>query len=221
MTLFVHSLNLFMSRAYLVDLNGVLVLIDAGLPGEQGRILRKMQTLGYDKLDLIYITHAHIDHYGSAAAIREATKAPIAVHRADGEAMTLGETRLGTARGIGKPVKGLLPTIQRFYRTPATPPDILLDDGDDLSQIGMPATVLHTPGHTFGSSSLVVGDSAFVGDLITNRRRRPRLQRYYAEDWQLIRSSYERLVELGLSRLYPGHGQIPVLTPELESITLS
>jgi glyoxylase-like metal-dependent hydrolase (beta-lactamase superfamily II) len=221
MTPIVHPIKLFMSRAYLVDLDGVLVLIDAGIPGEQQRILRQMRALGYEKLSLIFITHAHIDHYGSASAIREATNAPLAVHRADSEAMSLGETRLGTGRGLGKPIQKIYPAIRRIWKAPATAADIILEDGDDLSQIGVPATVLHTPGHTFGSCSLLVGDSAFVGDLITNRRHRPRLQRYFAEDWQLIRSSFKRLLDTGQKRIYPGHGEYPILTPELTSISSS
>ncbi len=59
------------------------VLVDAGLPGYAGPILAKLEELGHPDLRLIYITHAHVDHYGSAAAVQRATGAPIAVHADD------------------------------------------------------------------------------------------------------------------------------------------
>lgn len=203
----VVTLNMFMSCAYLVEHSGGVILVDAGIPGEERRILRKMKTIGYDNLDLIFITHAHIDHYGSAAALREVTGAPIAIHGADNEAMALGETRLGTTKGIGRFVERILPTVQRVWRTPPAPADIVLEDGDDFTDQGLEARVLHTPGHTLGSSCLLVGDAAFVGDIITTTGRRPRLQRYYAESWPLLETSIKRLLNADPLIVYPGHGR--------------
>lgn len=221
MALKVVSLKLFMSRAYLVEHSGGVILVDAGIPGEEGRILRKIESLGYDDLGLIFITHAHVDHYGSAAALREITGAPIAVHRADSEAMSLGETRLGTARGRGRLVKRMYSTIQRFWPTPPTTADILLEDGDDLTNLGLKARVLHTPGHTLGSSSLLVGDVAFVGDLVTASGRSPRLQRYFAESWPLLRTSLKRLIDTAPQIVYPGHGRNPLGSVELRRLALN
>lgn len=206
MILRVESLRLLASRAYLVVLDGGLILVDAGMPGEEMRIIRQVKDHGYDDISLIFITHAHIDHYGSAAAIREITQAPIAIHEADAEAMALGETRLGTARGIGRAVSSMLPAIQRIWKTPPTQADILLKDADDLSNLGLWGKLLHLPGHTHGSSCLVVNKSAFVGDLITASRGRPRLQRYYAQDWSLVDESFSRLLAIQPERVYPGHG---------------
>lgn len=216
----VISLNLLMSRAYLVEYSGVVILVDAGMPGEEGRILRKIKSHGYDDLSLIFITHAHIDHYGSAAALREMTGASIAVHSADCEAMSLGETRLGTARGRGRLLERMFPTIQRLWPTPPTPADIVLEDGEDLTLGGMKARVLHTPGHTLGSSSLLVGDVAFVGDLITTTGRRPRLQRYYAESWPRLRTSLKRLIDASPDIVHPGHGKNPLGISELRQLAL-
>ena len=41
-----------------------------------------LERIGRPSLNLIYITHAHIDHFGGAAAVQRATGAPIAVHGA-------------------------------------------------------------------------------------------------------------------------------------------
>ena len=70
MSLQVHGLSLGMARAYLIEHQAGLVLVDAGSPGYEGRVLRRMRALERLDLEVIYITHAHLDHYGSAAALR-------------------------------------------------------------------------------------------------------------------------------------------------------
>ena len=216
----VFTLKLLLSRAYLVELDGKTILVDAGIPGETRRILRGIKSAGYEKLDLIYITHAHIDHCGSAAAIREITGAPIAVHEADSDALAVGETRLGTGRGAGKVVKGIFPLIQKLWPTPPAPADVILEDGQELSDLGFVASILHTPGHTFGSSCLLVDDVAFVGDLLTTSGRNPRLQRYFAESWSLLESSLESLVAARPKITYPGHGTKPITLDELKRLLI-
>ncbi|MEI7717933.1 MAG: MBL fold metallo-hydrolase, partial [Mycobacterium sp.] len=45
-----------------------VMLIDAGYPGDRGNVLASLHALGYDAGDVraILLTHAHIDHLGSA-----------------------------------------------------------------------------------------------------------------------------------------------------------
>jgi glyoxylase-like metal-dependent hydrolase (beta-lactamase superfamily II) len=203
----IHRIGLRMSLAYLIESDDGLVLVDAGLRGEEGRILALMSKLNRRDLRLIYITHAHLDHYGSAAAIRRLTGAPIAVHHADGQAMAAGETRLGEARGQGRILAALLPLAQPLLRPEPAEADILLDDEQSLADYGLQATVLHTPGHTLGSTCLLVEDRlAFSGDLVTTTGG-PHVQRAFAEDWTQIPSSLRRLQAAGPEWIYPGHGR--------------
>jgi glyoxylase-like metal-dependent hydrolase (beta-lactamase superfamily II) len=169
-----------------------------------------MQALGRDDLRLIFITHAHLDHYGSAGALRQLTGASIAIHRADGDAMARGETPLGSARGWGRMIGTLLPLLEFYLRPESTVADLLLDDGDDLRAYGLDAAVLHTPGHTSGSSCLIVEERlAFVGDLLSTVGR-PHVQRYLADDWSLILSSLVRLRARRPEWVYAGHGCHPL-----------
>ncbi|MDY6876535.1 MAG: MBL fold metallo-hydrolase [Chloroflexota bacterium] len=198
------------ATAYLIESASGLVLVDAGLPHHEQSVLRRMQALGQDDLRLIFITHAHLDHYGSAAALRLFTGAPIAIHRADGDMMARGETHLGSVRGRGRLMWALLRLFGPYLRPEPTPPDLLLDDGDDLRAYGLDAVVLHTPGHTPGSSCLIVeGRVAFVGDLLSTSVR-PHVQRSCADDWALIPESLNRLQVLGLEWVYAGHGRRPL-----------
>jgi glyoxylase-like metal-dependent hydrolase (beta-lactamase superfamily II) len=219
----VHAVPLGLSQAYLLESDAGLVLIDAGSPHQERVILRHLQALrsadaSPPNLQLIFITHAHLDHYGSAAALRRLTGAPVAIHRADAEAMARGETRLGSTRGMGKLMEVLLPLVESCFRPEPVTPDLLLEDGDNLADYGLEARVLHTPGHTLGSSCLVVEERlGFVGDLLTNSGR-PHLQRLLAEDWSLLKQSYARLQEMELETVYPGHGRRPVSGKVLQDL---
>jgi len=84
---------------------------------------------------------------------------------------------------------------------------MLLEDGQGLDEFGLDALVLHTPGHTLGSTCLMVEDRlAFSGDLVTTTGG-PHVQRAFAEDWTLIGPSVRRLQEVGPEWTYPGHGR--------------
>jgi glyoxylase-like metal-dependent hydrolase (beta-lactamase superfamily II) len=219
MSLHIHTILMGMSTAYLVESDAGLVLVDAGLPRQERRVLRRMRALRRDSLRLIFITHAHLDHYGSAAALRRLIGAPIAIHRADADAMARGQTPLGSVRGGGRVLWALLRLFQPYLRPEPTPPDLLLDDGDDLRAYGLDAAVLHTPGHTPGSSCLIVeGRVGFVGDLLSTSVR-PRVQRSFADDWSLIPDSLARLQALSPEWVYAGHGRRPVSRQTLQRLT--
>jgi len=221
MSLQVHNIPMGMSRAYLVESDAGLVLVDAGLPRCERSVLRRMRALGRDDLQFIFITHAHLDHYGSAAALRRLTGAPIVIHRADGDAMARGETPIRSARGRGWLLLALLPLIESVLRPEPTLPDLLLDDGDDLRAYGfdLDAVVLHTPGHTPGSSCLIVeGRFAFVGDLISTTSRST-AQRFFADDWSLIPDSLARLQALKPEWVYAGHGRRPLSGEALQRLS--
>jgi len=210
MNVCVHTILMGTSSAYLLEGDAGLAMVDAGFPRQEQRVLRKMRALGREDLRLIFITHAHLDHYGSAAALRRRTGAPIAIHRADADAMARGETPLGKTRGRGRLTRLLLIAFGALLRPEPTPPDILLSDGGNLRAYGLEATVLHAPGHTPGSSCLIVEERlAFAGDLLSTVGR-PHVQRYYAHDWSLIPKSLARLQALKPERVYAGHGRHPL-----------
>jgi hydroxyacylglutathione hydrolase len=218
MSLKVHAIPLRMSMAYLIEGDAGLVLVDAGLRGEEKLVLDKMKVIGRNDLRLIYITHAHLDHYGCAAALRRISGAPIAIHGLDEEAMARGETRLGTARGFGRVIQAMVPLANPLLRPEPAQADLVVDDGDDLSEYGVAATVLFTPGHTMGSTCLLLENRmAFTGDLVTNSGQ-PRLQRYFAEDWSLLPKSLVRLLEQNPEIVFSGHGREPIGSKELQAI---
>lgn len=214
----IYSLSLGLSSAYLVQGDAGTVLIDAGMPGQQETILRRLRARGCDDLRLIWISHAHLDHYGSAAALHRLTGVPVAIHAADAPAMAGGETHLGTARGRGRLLSRLMPWIERAVRPQGIEANLLLADGDTLDAYGIPARVLHTPGHTPGSCCLLVAEGAlFCGDLLSTAGA-PHLQHLYAADWAQLAASFQRLQGLSVERAYPGHGTRPLTGRELQDL---
>jgi glyoxylase-like metal-dependent hydrolase (beta-lactamase superfamily II) len=215
----VYGLDLGLARAYLLESQTGLVLVDAGSPGFEGRVLAALKTLGRQDLRLIFITHAHLDHFGSAAALRRCTGASIAIHKADALAMANGETHLGSVRGRGRLVQALMPLVRCFLRPEPTQPDHLLIDGQRLDAFGLDAVLLHTPGHTPGSSCLIAAQRyAFAGDLLSTNGR-PHAQRYYADNWSLIPSSLDRLKALKPEKTYPGHGRAALDAQALQQLS--
>ena len=215
----IHSLQLGPSIAYLIESQSGLVLVDAGVPELDKVILAYLKKIGRDDLNLIYITHAHLDHYGSAEALREATGAQIAVQADDADVMAAGETRLGTVRDWEAVSEFALPTIEGWLAVlQPTPPDFVVEDGDRLDEFGIDAYVVHTPGHTPGSSVLMLNDRyAFAGDLVSGTGS-PHAQSTYAYDWDQLADSLARVQSLNPELVFAGHGADPISGEEFQEL---
>ncbi len=171
-----------------------LCLVDSGSPGQHLRVLDKMKQLGRADLKLIWITHAHYDHYGSAAALRALTGALIGVHPADAESLRAGKSPLGRPRRHGRLFPLVQPLLNLASRLPATPPDFTLEDGETLEQYGLQARILHTP---------------LAGDLL-GRHPAPRLQHLLAADWAQLPGSLRKLQAAHPEWVYTGHSAQPL-----------
>ncbi|MCB0196385.1 MAG: MBL fold metallo-hydrolase [Anaerolineae bacterium] len=210
MSIHVHTIKTWMSNVFLIEADRGLVLIDAGPPRSERKILERMQKLGRDDLQLIFLTHAHYDHIGSVAALKYHTGAPIAINRIDADALARAETALGSVQGSARFAKMGLPLLEMLMPVPPIQADLLLDHGDRLDDYGLNAQIVHTPGHTLGSSTLLVENRlAFVGDLISMIGE-PHAQSRFAVDWRQLAKSLQRLQQLQPEWIYSGHGPQPL-----------
>lgn len=206
----VYPLACGLGIAFLIETPQGLYLIDSGSPGHENRVLAKMKALGRTDLMMIWITHAHYDHYGSAAALRAATGARIGVHPADSDSLAYGQSPLGSTRNLGFIYPLAQPVVSRIRPLPPTPPDFTLNDGDTLERFGLNATILHTPGHTPGHTCLVLENGiAFAADLI-GRSPYPRLQDLLATDWSQLPGSLAHLMTAQPEWIYTGHSPHPM-----------
>jgi hydroxyacylglutathione hydrolase len=117
---------------------GEAIVVD---PGDD--VERILEILRRHKLKVLAIvsTHTHIDHVGGLAELHRATGAPVLIHEAD---MGLYKILDVQAQWLGIPTPAKV-NIKDFVK-----------EGDTLRWGGYQARVLHTPGHTPGSISLVV-----------------------------------------------------------------
>ncbi len=213
-----HILPAGLGQFFLLEYPHGLYLIDCSTPGKENVLLSKLNELGRSDLRLIWITHAHYDHYGSAARLRELTGARIGAHPADADFLARGESPLGFARGRGRiyPIAQPLARLLRPLR-PA-PPDFTLEDGQTLERFGLDATVLHTPGHTPGHTCLVLGDgTAFAADLIASSSQ-PHLQNLLATQWESLPGSLRHLQAAQPRTIYSGHSRRPIDGAALQKI---
>ncbi|MCI8388486.1 MAG: MBL fold metallo-hydrolase [Clostridiales bacterium] len=152
----------------------------------------------------ILLTHVHFDHILSLEQVREATGAPVCVHKYDAEALTDPNlSYMAQFAGIDEPCR---------------PAERLLDDGDIITLGNSEISVIHTPGHTIGSVCYRSGDSILTGDtLFCGSIGRCDL---YGGDEIAISQSLRLLKSLadeGDFKLYPGHGNTTTLTREIKN----
>jgi len=94
----------------------------------------------------------------------------------------------------------------RFPQADRFKPDLYLEEGDDLSEHGLNARVLHLPGHSRGSIGILTADSdLFCGDLLGNTDK-PALNSIM-DDMSAAKASLEKLGGLEIHAVYPGHGR--------------
>ena len=146
-------------------------------------------------------THGHPDHIYGNAAVKEATRARLAIHRLD-------EYRLGPKAP---------PSVQ--LRVPASEADDLFEEGPLRFVADLELTALHTPGHTEGSTSFYFARESilFSGDVIfkgsTGRWDLP------GGDREQMERSLERVMTLPpRTKVYPGHGAITTIGDELPTL---
>jgi glyoxylase-like metal-dependent hydrolase (beta-lactamase superfamily II) len=207
----VHSLSCGLGYAFLVESSEGLFLIDSGSPGHQAQVIGRMKELGRTDLKLIWITHAHYDHYGSAAALRRLTGALIGVHPIDAGFLAAGRSPLGTPRQYGFIYPLAQPVVNLIWPLPATPPDFELNDGDSLERYGLDAKVLHTPGHTPGHTCLMLANGVlFAGDVVAGSSSRLKLQSLLATGWDQLPISLDYLKAARPDWVYTGHARSPL-----------
>lgn len=185
-----------------------MIIVDAGFSNAARDVLRLIGHLGHTPRDvrLVFLTHVHMDHVGSAAELRRWTGAPIAVHRADVAKARAGGHPLPRGRGLGgKVLEHTFNGLGMRFWYEGFEPDILLDEGRTLNDFGLNARVVHTPGHTLGSLSLALEDGVMlIGDAMINQIRVG--MPLYGEDILLSYESLRKIHALSPRVLYSGHG---------------
>jgi glyoxylase-like metal-dependent hydrolase (beta-lactamase superfamily II) len=148
--------------------DGGVHVVDPGLdaPGNWRVFASALADIGSDPGDVasILVTHLHPDHLGMAARMREATDAPVLLHREEQAALEARPFAVLTAAALtnrfdewGVPAdrrEELASLAGAAPRSIDTRADAVVDDGERLGIPGFDVEVIWTPGHTRGSMSL-------------------------------------------------------------------
>ncbi len=175
------------------------VIIDPG--AESDKIIKVIADLELRPV-LVLNTHGHVDHIGANLDVIEKYGIPLAIHPADEPMLQADETTYLSLGLVGR-------------KSP--PADRFLDDGERVSFGRASLRILHTPGHSPGSVSLVGDGILFSGDTLFNdgvgRTDLP------GGSWKdLVSSIKEKILTLsGDTIVLPGHGPWTTVAQEARS----
>jgi len=196
------------SNVFLVTNGTKNILVDTGC-GFEWRLLKlRLNKLTVYHLDCLILTHSHFDHAGNAARIRKVFKTPVIIHSMEGHYLSSGTNPVpgGTfaySKAIVKMLSWITSSIGRYR---SCRHDILAESAYALSDFGINAYIMHTPGHSAGSVSVIIDDEiAIVGDAMFGVFPGSAFPPFAEDSRQLI-NSWGKLLDTGCSLFLPSHG---------------
>lgn len=191
-------------NCYLVTQKDKSILIDVA----QTKYMDKLYNICKSKnIQLIILTHGHIDHIQNAYLLAEKLNAPIAMHKLDIELIDNNLVQPLYAHTIlGKIVLTISKISIKNGTYPSFRPSICLEGNSSLLKYGIDARIIELPGHTNGSIGIEVEKKAvIVGDALMNMVF-PQVSMLYTNR-KLMMESVNKITELGDRVIYYGHGK--------------
>ena len=215
--------------------SGSITLIDTGFksPGSYEYLKEQLKQQGHHLADIerIILTHGHLDHFGLAESIRKEVDyaIPCFIHAEDLWKVTLenyademwSEYADHLIAMVGLPSEEVLKIKEQFssFHDMGDPivDAISMEDGDVFEGEGYQIRVIHTPGHSPGSSCLYETRQSilFSGDHIIKHItpnplieiNREHLRNPHYQSLKAYMDSLDKLRELDVQFVFPGHGE--------------
>jgi glyoxylase-like metal-dependent hydrolase (beta-lactamase superfamily II) len=219
----VHRVEDAYTNWYVIEAEGRLTVVDAGVPSSWQSLREALPQLGRTlaDVDAIVLTHAHFDHVGFAERARRELGVPVYVHEND-VPLTKHPWRYDheRARSIYLATRfRALPIVAELLRHRAFWPSPIhavtrYDDGGVLPVPGSPR-VIPTPGHTLGHCALhlpdrdavIAGDALVTLDPYTGRTGPRLVARAATADSERNLRSLDAIAATGAQRVLVGHGE--------------
>jgi len=195
------------SNLFLILSQQSAVLVDTSTSHHCMHLISIVNALKDKPVKYLVITHAHFDHAANARAIKQKFGCKLVIHEAELPFLQAGDTPMpaGTnwftrflSRKAGE-------WMRKYVAYAGCEADICLR-GSDEYQLTPSIRIMHTPGHTEGSVSLIVDDEiAITGDTIFGvfpRRCFPP----FANDIPKLLASWQKLAMSGCKLFLPSHG---------------
>ncbi len=217
----IHRIEDAFTNWFLVEDDGRLTVVDAGVPGSWQSLGEALRRIGRSRSDIeaVVLTHAHFDHVGFAERARRELDVPVWVHENDvpltHHPRLYGRERTPLYYLATKP--RALPIIAAFVRERAFWPKPIekvrrYTDGE-LQVPGSPRVVF-TPGHTVGHcalhfpdrDALIAGDAVVTLNPYTGSTGPQIVARAATADSDRALRSLQAVGETGAATVLTGHG---------------
>jgi hydroxyacylglutathione hydrolase len=198
-------------NCFLISYRNRHLLIDTGRENRWKELSKGLDKLGVNDKSLIalILTHSHFDHAENAANIKEKYKTAIIIHKSEADYLQRGDNPVirGTTF-VTRLITDLLAKklVLRYIRYKPADYDILVDETYDLNDFGFNGYIIHTPGHSLGSMSVIIeNEIAIVGDAMFGVFKGSVFPPF-ADNPKLMVKSWERSLDTGCSTFLPAHG---------------
>lgn len=173
---------------YAIDIKTGKLLVDCGWPGTLPQFTKVLKQKGSTLSEIKYllVTHFHPDHAGLVQDIKN-----------QGAKFILPECQRDSIVPFTESFQGKsLPYIEIKQNDNIIL--ILEDSRKFLSNIGLNGEIIHTPGHSDDSITLILDEGfAFTGDLHPS---------FMNIDDVTTRQSWDKIYQHKITRIFPGHG---------------
>jgi hydroxyacylglutathione hydrolase len=196
------------SNVFLVTKDGKNILVDTSPAYRWNSLRRRLGRLKISRLDYLVLTHTHFDHAANANKVGQTYGAKVLVNERESGFLEAGDnvlikgTNPLTAMLVNLFAKRLL-SRKRYEPCKA---DIKIDLTYSFNNEGLNIYLVHSPGHTIGSMSLIVDDEiAIVGDAMFGVFPWS-VMPPFAENAPLMLKSWDILLATKCKLFLPSHG---------------
>jgi ribonuclease/clavin/mitogillin len=173
---------------YIIEAKNGKLLVDCGWPGTLPKLMAELKRKGisFKEIKYLLVTHFHPHHAGLAQELKN-----------QGIKLIVLEPQIDFIDPFAEFFKG-----KNLPYVPITQNDnLILKLGDSqrfLASIGLNGEMIHTPGHSDDSITLILEEGfAFTGDLHPS---------FMNIDDATTRASWDKIYQHKITRIFPGHG---------------
>lgn len=196
------------SNIYFIETQSGYILVDAGMPNMEEKLDNVFREVGVEpgSVQLIIATHGHLDHVGSIAYAHKVTGGKVLCHRSFADDMVSGKAEKAVPQNLLGRVLNFL-TGLTGNKFEGTKPDVVIDDEFDLGEYGIAGKIIHTPGHSPSSVSIVLENGeALVGDMVRPQGTGGLGLGMFYQDRNVLLESLERVAAFEPKTIYLSHG---------------
>lgn len=202
------------SNAFLVSNGHSTILVDTGWSGDRRRLGKLLNRTG--RPGMVIMTHTHFDHAGNAGMLKEKFDPLFVVQESEKKFLESGDSPVpkGTVGWTRMIYRLGAERVPHWFHVPGVQADVVFPERCELQGFGDNSYILHTPGHSAGSSSVVIGNEiAMVGDTVDGMPAS--VFPPWGDDPAGIIRSWKKLLDTGCRIFHPAHG-FPVSRVRLE-----